>query len=369
MTNCSEATPHPKYVLMTADTVGGVWTYALELARSLSAFDVHVTLATMGKRCTDAQRTEAAGLDNVTLVESEYKLEWMDDCQAEVEAAGEWLLDLERGLAPDLVHLNGYVHGSLPWQSPVLCVAHSCVLSWWEAVRRTPLPGNWDWYRSEVTRGLHAVDLVVAPSHAMLDVIDRFYGPMPRRQVIYNGCNPLDFSLTDKEEIIFSAGRLWDDAKNVRSLQEVAPRLSWPVYVAGGDATAGDLSESTNVQALGRLPHSEVKQWLARAALYVLPARYEPFGLSILEAALSGCALVVGDIPSLREIWGDAATFVDPEDQSALERSISDLISDPARRSQMAVQARQRGEQFTSSRMVREYFSVYQSLIHCKQEA
>ncbi len=32
-----------------------------------------------------------------------------------------------------------------------------------------------------------------------------------------------------------------------------------------------------------------------------LPARYEPFGLSVLEAALSGCALVLGDIPSLRE--------------------------------------------------------------------
>ncbi|HEX8155070.1 MAG TPA: glycosyltransferase family 1 protein, partial [Thermoanaerobaculia bacterium] len=66
-------------VLMSADTVGGVWTYALELAGELQRGRVDVLLATMGRRLSPAQREEIAALPNVTVAESEYRLEWMDD--------------------------------------------------------------------------------------------------------------------------------------------------------------------------------------------------------------------------------------------------------------------------------------------------
>ena len=64
---------------------------------------------------------------------------------------------------------------------------------------------------------------------------------------------------------------------------------------------------------------------MGRAAIYALPARYEPFGLSILEAALSGCALVIGDIPSLREIWADAALFVPSDGHDAPLAHVGEL--------------------------------------------
>jgi glycogen synthase len=38
----------PKHVLMTSDTLGGVWTYSIELARELTRAGIHVSLATMG---------------------------------------------------------------------------------------------------------------------------------------------------------------------------------------------------------------------------------------------------------------------------------------------------------------------------------
>ena len=47
-------------VLMTADCVGGVWTYALDLAESLGDFGVEVLLATMGQRPSHAQAGQAA---------------------------------------------------------------------------------------------------------------------------------------------------------------------------------------------------------------------------------------------------------------------------------------------------------------------
>ena len=159
---------------MTADTVGGVWTYALELCRTLAAQGVEVALATMGAPLSPAQWTEAKQVPGLSLHESTYQLEWMDDPWKDVRAAGEWLLELEARLRPGLIHLNGYCHGALPWRAPALVVAHSCVLSWWEAVKGESAPGRYARYREEVARGLRAVARVVAPSEAMASSAARF---------------------------------------------------------------------------------------------------------------------------------------------------------------------------------------------------
>jgi glycosyltransferase involved in cell wall biosynthesis len=113
---------------------------------------------------------------------------------------------------------------------------------------------------------------------------------------------------------------------------------------------------------LGFLAPHELARWYARASIYVLPARYEPFGYSALEAALAGCALVLGDIPSLREIWGSAATFVPPDDSLALRQSLQKLIERPALRREMAKRANSRARQFTPDRMASAYVDVYESV-------
>src|SRR3954454_12313553 len=133
----------PRRILMTADTVGGVWTYALGLARSLVPHGIEITLATMGPRPNAGQKDAAGRIPNLTLVESDFKLEWMEDPWHDVAAAGQWLLDLEQLAEPDIVHLNGYAHAVLEWKCPVMVVAHSCVLSWWRAVKQKTLPVAW----------------------------------------------------------------------------------------------------------------------------------------------------------------------------------------------------------------------------------
>lgn len=114
--------PPPGRILMTADAAGGVWTYALDMARALTRRGVTVGLATMGPPLTRDQREEALSIPVVELFESAFKLEWMPDPWDDVRRAGEWLLALEARLKPDLVHLNGYAHAALPWRSPVLAV-------------------------------------------------------------------------------------------------------------------------------------------------------------------------------------------------------------------------------------------------------
>ena len=102
----------------------------------------------------------------------------------------------------------------------------------------------------------------------------------------------------------------------------------------------------------------------ARAAVFAAPARYEPFGLGILEAALSGCALVLGDIASLRELWDGAAEFVDPDDPQALAAALDALAHAPGWCTHLAGRARRRApRRFRPAAMARRYADEYQRLL------
>ncbi len=349
-------------VLMTGDTVGGVWTYALELARGLGPHGVEVFLAALGGAASPAQRAEAANTDNLRVLESDFKLEWMEEPWADVEASGRWLLRLEQEYTPDLVHLNSYGHGALSWRAPVLLTAHSCVLSWWRSVKGEPAPAEWDRYRAEVAKSVRQADRVTAPSLAMARAVAALYGRSC--DVVPNGRSAERYRSGQKEPVIFTAGRLWDEAKNVAAVVHAAPGLEWPVYLAGDlRRPDGRVLRAPGCRALGHLGPDEIAAWYARASIYVLPARYEPFGLSVLEAALSGCALVLGDIDSLREIWDGAAVFVPPEETEAVRDGLVELIRDPQRREELAGRAAERAREFTPERMARGYLDHYRALV------
>lgn len=349
---------------MTADTVGGVWTYALELVAALAPFGVEVTLATMGGPLSADQRAAAARVGNLTVRESRYRLEWMEAPWGDVRDAGTWLAALEAEVQPDLVHLNSYAHGALDWQVPVLVVGHSCVLSWFAAVKGEVPYAQWQQYHRAVARGLRRADRVAAPTAAMRDALRTHYGAFGTGSVVYNGRAASDFPPREKEPFILCAGRLWDAAKNVKALHAVAPALAWPVCVAGAERHPdGGSIRLENVELLGRLAPSELARWMGRASIFALPARYEPFGLTPLEAGLAGCALVLGDIPSLREVWGEAALFVPPDDHAALARTLRQLIDDRRMRRRMQRRARQRALAFTPERMAHGYLKIYDALL------
>lgn len=355
----------PLKILMTADTLGGVWTYALELIQALEPAGVEVALATMGAPLSESQHQQLQKLSRVKLYESTFKLEWMDDPWQEVAAAADWLLAINRDFAPDLIHLNNLVHGHLNWGRPVVVVVHSCVLSWWQAVKKEEAPASWQTYRQQVGCSLNAADVVVAPSRAMLEAAQALYGFFEKPLVIPNGCDAGLFNPQSKEPFIFSMGRVWDEAKNIGLLTQVAAGLSWPVYVAG-DArhpATGQVLELENVHFLGPLPPAAIADYLGRASIFALPARYEPFGLAALEAGLSGCALVLGDIASQREIWQQAASFVDPDDGAALQSTLDSLITDARARTARGLQARQAARHYSATQMGAAYRQVYQQLL------
>jgi glycosyltransferase involved in cell wall biosynthesis len=350
-------------VLMTADSVGGVWTYALQLAGELGRRGVEVTLLVMGGKPSADQAEEAARLPNLSLIGTDFRLEWMSDPDADLALAGELLLELEAERRPDVVHLNGFCHATLPFKAPVLVAAHSCVASWWRACRRTPLPREWSRYAERVAAGIAAADMVVAPTAAYLRELTALHGAPREARAIWNG-RDLPLAAVPKRQMVLAAGRLWDEAKNIRTLCGAADGLPWPVMIAG-DATApsgATIETPPNVLWLGRLRSADLAARMGEAPIFAAPARYEPFGLAILEAALSGCALVLGDIPTLRELWNGAARFVPPEDAAALRAALGALQEDASEVAALGGKARQRARTYTATRMGEAYLEAYENL-------
>jgi glycosyltransferase involved in cell wall biosynthesis len=274
----------------------------------------------------------------------------MEMGRADHAPATEWLAALCDAQSAEILHVNGYALAASPIEIPVVVAAHSCVLSWHEAVHRAPAGKAWARYARAVQCGLDAAATIVAPTAAMLAEVERLYDFRHERLVIPNGRSGERQHACAKEPFVLGVGRVWDEAKNLAALERVAPALEWPVIVAGAGGS------------LGHLGARDVAELFARASVFSSPARYEPFGLAALEAGLCGCALVLGDIASLREVWGDAALFVDPFDDLALESALRTLIDEAELRARLAAAARRRAVEYTPERMAQQYTALYTRL-------
>ena len=358
-------------ILMTADTIGGVWTYCMELCRELKNHKAFIHLITMGAKMNDDQRKEINQLEHLTVYETEYALEWMQNPWEDIEKCGLWMLELESRIKPDIIHLNTYTYGAVPFSAPVILVAHSDVYSLFHSVKKMNPPVEWKKYYEHVKQGLQESDLVIAPSVTMMNYIKDIYNYEGENNIIYNGRNIDFFNASEKQPMVFSMGRIWDEAKNIQLLLNAATNIKWPVIIAGENIFENEHfnTDHQNTNHLGRLSGGQVAEQLSKASIFVHPAKYEPFGLSALEAALSGCALVLGDIPSYREIWKDAALYADTDDEIALADIVNRLIEDKDLLKDFSNRAVLRAADFSSQHMAQNYTQVYKHFQHQTKKA
>ncbi len=353
-------------VLIVADVVGGVGTFVHELTQGLTRLGAEVHLALIG-RDASAVAPAAASCELRDL-----KLEWMPDPWRDVEATSEWVGELIARHRPGVVHMNTFA--PVPDTSiPVLLTVHSCVVTWWRAVRDCEAPAGWTRYRTVARRALDRADIVCVPTRALQEDLIAAYGKLPCARVIPNGRTiarpnrrtiappngrtiaPPPAEAPRRERLVVSVGRLWDEAKNAALLASAAPAIDGRVVLIGPGRLPG-------IESVGRLAPAEVLRWLGRAAVFAEPARYEPFGLAALEAALCGCALVLGDIPSLREVWHDGASYVGPDDRDGLVHALNALLEDSAQRRRAANAARARAARYGQSAMSDAYLDAYREV-------
>jgi glycosyltransferase involved in cell wall biosynthesis len=343
----------PKRLLITTDAVGGVWRYCIALAQGLAAHGTRCTLAVLGPAPDARQRDEASAIAGCTLVETGFQLDWVLGSRAALDATITGLIALATSTGATSAHLHAPSLACLRWPIPVAVVAHSCMGTWWHAVRQGPMPPDFAWHAANTADGLAAADVVIAPSAAFGRALRQVHRLGRTIEIIPNGLEDHPPRGVPRQGFVLAAGRLWDPAKNMGVLDRAACLVDFPIRAAGPvRAPQGGDFAARHLDLLGTLPGVFMRAVMARAAIFASPARYEPFGLAVLEAAQLATPLVLADIPTFAELWSDAAVFVPPEDESAWAETLTRLMADSDERARLGACARRRARLYTRDAMV-----------------
>jgi glycogen synthase len=363
------------HVLVTAETLSGAWTYTRELVTGLITRGVRVTLVSFGEIPLPEQTAWMDTLHGLDYRPTAFRLEWMHEAEQDLPDSTNFLTALVREVQPDVLHLNQFCYGDLPVDIPRVVMTHGDLITWTQAVQgHSPRPTRWlKRYRDMVVRGISGADAVVAPSAWMLDALRSCYARPHRDEVIYPGRNPIFFNpYVSKEDSVLAIGRMVDAGKQVFLLTQHVHPIS--VCIVGAEHTVpvpripirADVKVSTDetcVAVRGPQTEAQLRALYSRASIYAATARYEPLGMTALDAALSRCAIVANDIPSFREIWGDAALYFRTNDAASLAETIRALNSDRSHcRAQAELAYTRARQRFTTKRMIDEYLQLYRSL-------
>jgi glycogen(starch) synthase len=294
---------------------------------------------------------------------------------------------------PDIIHL----HTAMIWHvadairehttKPIVYHVHSVDRAEYEIGHE---PNQWLAQAIEQGNAIHASNRLIAISDSERELLDHYYPEdRDRVRVVGNGiadsararrsaARPRD---TDSPLVLYS-GRLVE-RKGIHELLAAIPSIlqiapSARFVLAGGPphVTPDELkrqwmphelaAHSARVQFTGWLTPSQLERWYAAADVLVVPSRYEPFGMVVLEGMLHGLPIVATDIGGPAEILKDASTglLVAPRDSDALSNAISRLVTDPGMRIKIgSAAAREVRRRWTWPQRVRRMQAVYRELI------
>jgi alpha-1,3-rhamnosyl/mannosyltransferase len=159
----------------------------------------------------------------------------------------------------------------------------------------------------------------------------------------------------------------------VRAFARVAAGHPEPVLVlTGGEAQAEPalrseierLGVSDRVLRTGRIPAEELDALLGSATALTFPSHYEGFGLPALEAMSRGVAVIASSSAALPEVVGDAGLLVDPDDVEGWSEAMVSLLTDPARRRELAARGVDRAARFTWNASADALVAAYRHGLH-----
>ncbi|MGH9513502.1 MAG: glycosyltransferase family 4 protein [Terriglobales bacterium] len=370
------------HILVTTDTLSGVWTYTRELVTGLVSRGARVTLVSFGDIFVPGETAWLDSLPGLEYCPTAFRLDWMQEGEYDFEQASAYLIELVRERKPDLLHLNHPCYGALAVSTPRVVVAHGDFINWWKAVHgHAPKATQWlRWYRQRLNEGMTQADAVVAPTVWMLDSIRSCYESSKRNAVIYHGRNPILFNpYGKKDDSVLAVGRMWDAGTQLGLLTQHAHSL--PISIAASNATGrsshipirADVKvaiDETAVSLKGPQTEAQMRALYSRSSTYVTTSRYEPFGIEAIEAAFSRCAIVANDIPSHREVWGDAALYFRSNDASSLADTLRRLSEDRDLCRTYANRSFRRAHDcFTANRMMDEYVALYDRVLRNEASA
>ncbi len=340
--------------------VGGLGRHVHALSVALADAGHDVVVVARHPAGTDAE-THPTTLEHVEgvrvlrVAEDPPHLEFVRDLVAWTLGLGHAMLRaaaaLLRDWTPDVVHAHDWLvaHGAIGLAdltgAPLVATIHAT-----EAGR------HGGWLSQPLNQQVHSVewwlarraDAVVTCSQAMRGEVAGLFDLDPDGvTVVHNGIDPTGWprarAITDGPPTLLYLGRLeWE--KGVHDLVAALPaiRRAHPgtrLLVAGTGSCSDWLAERArtarvrrSVRLLGHVDDATLRDLLASADAAVLPSRYEPFGITALEAAAAGAPLVASRAGGLGEVVVDGVTGLSfaPGDVPGLAAAVVRCLDDPA---------------------------------------
>jgi len=231
---------------------------------------------------------------------------------------------------------------------------------------------------------------IVIPSESMKEVLIRDYGLRDRYTVIPTGIDLEPYTTAEGNElrtsnnwqddkVIISIGRLAEEKNWATLLQAVAkvcrehPDLRLVLVGYGPDKAAlqqlaVELGISERVTFTGKLPFSDVVNYLKAADLFGFTSVTETQGLVTLEAMAAGLPVVAVDASGTRDIVDDGVQgFLVPNDADALAASIKQLVESPEKMRSFSIKSLEKARAFDIKNLAKDLVHVYEQAIQDKR--
>jgi glycosyltransferase involved in cell wall biosynthesis len=287
-----------------------------------------------------------------------------------------WRLERElREVDADVALFPYHLAAPLTGRTPRVAMVHDCTFE----LDPTSYPSAWSRpaYRA-VTSLVMRTAHVVTVSEASASDIRRVYGETARPvAVVYNGVDPRfgqdadprvcdELGLPKRYVLTVGARR---PHKNLGVAIRALTHLPEDVHLVcvgavdprvddGLDGLAGQLGVTSRVHHLENVAHGTLAALYGGAVALLFPSRHEGFGLPLLEAMASRTPVLAGDIPVSREIAGDAALYVQPDDPRQWAAAVVRLLEDPSVHADLVARGTQRVAAFSWERSADELLAA-----------
>lgn len=228
---------------------------------------------------------------------------------------------------------------------PKLKVVSAPIIDWHKSLLEFKLRCKYlGWHKGGFLKPLHEIyvvkdkiDFFLARSEFEKNVIMQGFGldsskvhvvPVSLR---INDIPEVDFS--KKENFCLHVSRLASWGKNVPRLVKAAKKYGFNLKVAG--TLHGEerqwfdklIEGAANIEYIGRLPDEELFEYYRRAKVFALPSIVEGVGSVALEAAISGCEIVLTDIGGPKEYYDGRAVLVNPYDVDSIGKGVMEAFN------------------------------------------
>jgi glycosyltransferase involved in cell wall biosynthesis len=231
-------------------------------------------------------------------------------------------------------------------------------------------------FETQAREAAARADLIIAVSNFTARQVEQCLGVEAARiRVIHHGVRPPrpeHAERAQREPIVLHVGAL-QKRKNIARLVRAFERLGseWRLVLAGSAGFGADeilrAIEASPARARIELPGyvsaAELDRLYERCSIFAFPSLDEGFGMPVLDAMARGVPVLTSNGSALREVSGEAAVQVDPENEEEITAKLRELAEKEGLRTELGIRGRCRAASCSWEAAVKKTWAVYSELL------